>query len=61
MSFDVTLMCLKDGLPDNFPSSIVRKALDPFISFRNGDFVDYRFPMVEAVKCLRMKMKKRMG
>ncbi len=44
MSFDVMLMCLKDGLPDNFPSSIVRKALDPFISFRDGDFCRLSFP-----------------
>ena|ERR1700744_2087926 len=44
MSFDLVLMCLKNGLPDNFPATIVRGALDPFITFRDGDFCKLSFP-----------------
>jgi hypothetical protein len=44
MSFDLVLTCLKDGLPDNFPATIVRQALDPFITSRDGDFCKLSFP-----------------
>ena len=44
MSFDVILICLKNGTPDAFPSTIVRQALDRFISFRDGRFCKLSFP-----------------
>jgi hypothetical protein len=44
MSFDLLLMCWKDGGLGYFPSRIVREALDPFVTFRDGDFCKLSFP-----------------
>jgi hypothetical protein len=44
MSFDLNLIGLKDGGPADFPASIVREALGPFIQSRDGDFCILAFP-----------------
>ena len=44
MSFDLDLVCLKDGLPDTFSSKIVHQALDRFVSFQDGSHRKLSFP-----------------
>jgi hypothetical protein len=44
MSFDLNLVCLKDGEPDVFPADIVRQAFEPFVKSRDEDLWTLEFP-----------------
>ncbi|HTJ64381.1 MAG TPA: hypothetical protein VL899_11270 [Alphaproteobacteria bacterium] len=44
MSFDVELICLKNGEPDTFPAQIVRDAFERFIKSREEDVWILAFP-----------------
>ena len=44
MSFDLELICVKDGFPDSFPASIVREALGPFVRSQDEDMWILEFP-----------------
>ncbi len=44
MSFDIELICLKNGEPDMFPAQIVRDAFEPFIVSRDEDMWVLAFP-----------------
>jgi hypothetical protein len=44
VSFDVHLICLRNGEPDMFPAQIVRDAFEPFIESRDEDLWVLAFP-----------------
>ena len=44
MSFDVHLICLRNGEPDMFPAQIVRDVFEPYIESRDEDLWVLAFP-----------------